>query len=154
MQWKGFANYLFLMPYQLVVSLEFQVAFFTLVTKTRRPRETPLHIIHQNLVARLVLIGFPRFLSRVLEPNHNDSWSESQQLGQVLQIVIFGIGILVKELLEHFNLVVREAGPVGSFPMDAHVLVAPGREALLVVLRRARLRELLVLHVGVGCEIV
>ena len=142
------------MPYQLVVSLEFQVAFLTLVTKTRRPRETPFHIIHQNLIARLVLIGFPRFLPGVLEPHHNDSWSESQQLGQVLQIVIFGIGILVKELLEHFNLVVREAGPVGSFPMDAHILVASRREALLMVLRRAWLRELLVLHVGVGRKIV
>jgi len=38
--------------------------------------------------------------------------------------------------------------------MDAHILVASRREALLMVLRRAWLRELLVLHVGVGRKIM
>ena len=72
----GFVNHLLLMPNQLVVSLEFQVAFLTLVTKTWCPSEPALHIIiHHALVRRLIFISFPRLLSGILKPDNDNSWS-------------------------------------------------------------------------------
>ena len=108
-------------------------------------------IIHHALVGWLIFISFPGLLSGILKPDHDDSWSQSQQFGEILEIIILGVGILLKELLEHFDLVVAEPRPVCSLAVYGHVLLAR-REPVLAALGRGGLAQLT--HVAVDGQIV
>ena len=110
---------LLLVPDQLVVALEDQQALLALIVETRCAGE-PTGTFVVGVQTRLVLVDLSRLLSRVLEPDNNHSGAEGQQLGKVFQVIILWVGVVLKELLQHFDLVVREPGSVGPFGVRRH----------------------------------
>ena len=69
----------------------------------------------------------------------------------MLNIISSGVGILLKELLEHFDLVVAEPRPVGSLAVNGHVLLAGG-ESVVTALGGGGLAQLT--HVAVDGQVV
>ena len=137
---------LLLMSYQLIVPLEDEEALLALVVATGRPGESAAVLPFLGVGRRLVLVDLPRLLPGILEPDHNDPWAEAEQLGEVLEVVVFGIGIVFKKLLQDFDLVVCESGPVGSFSlMTGSLLTLRSRRSLLLGL-------LICHHVSQGIE--
>ena len=102
------------MPDELVVSLEHQQTLFALVIEARGPGEATRSLVIR-VKARLILINLPRFLTGVLEPHYDHAGTEAEQFGQIFQIIVLGIRIVFEKLLQYFDLIVREPGPVGSF---------------------------------------
>lgn len=61
----------------------------------------------------LVLIALASFLACILEPHHNDPGWQVEHSGQLLNFIILRIGVSVKEILKHPQLVISESGPGG-----------------------------------------
>ena len=88
----------FLVFDQLVVLLEHGTAFLAQVVEAGRSLERgPAALL--RLRSRLVLVDLSGFLARVLEPDHDDPGAEVQNLGKVVQLVVLGVGVLLKVLL-------------------------------------------------------
>ena len=103
----------FLVLDQLVVPLEHLHALFALVVEAR----SPLELARVGVVVRrrrLVLVHFACLLPRVLEPHDDHSGRQVEQLGQVLEIVVFGVRVRLEELLQHLNLVIGETCSIGT----------------------------------------
>ena len=98
---------LLLMSDKLVVTLEDQQAFLALVVEARGPGKSSCPIIVW-INGWLVLVDLTGLLSGILEPNNYDARTKAKQLGKVLKVVIFGICIVFKELLQHLDLIVSE----------------------------------------------
>lgn len=107
------------MAYEFIVALENQQTLLTLVVEAWSSLESVGAAIidtWRRFHWRLVLVNLSGLLSGILEPNYNYSRAEIQQFGQVFQIIIFRIGIVLKEFLQYFYLVVGEARAVGPLP--------------------------------------
>ena len=123
------------MPDELIVALEDEETLFALIVAPGSPGESSAVLALSSCSSRCSLIGrglvfvdLPCLLPGVLEPHHNHPWAQAQQLGQVLQVVILGVGVVFEELLQDFDLVVCEPGPVGSLARgDALRAGGPGR---------------------------
>ena len=104
---------LLLMTNELVVTLKDQETLFTLVVEAGGASESSRAIV-SRVQRRLVFVDLPRFLSCVLEPNHNHPRRQAQKFRQVFQVVVFRVGVVLEELLQNFDLVIVETCSVGS----------------------------------------
>ena len=89
---------LLLVPDQLVVALEDQQALLALIVEARCAGE-PTGTLVVGVEARLVFVDLSRLLSGILEPDNNYPWTEGEQLGKVFQVIVFWVGVVLKELL-------------------------------------------------------
>ena len=106
---------LLLVSDQLIVTLENKQTLLALVVAASSSCKTSLIFIGQwGIRWRLVLIDLSCFLASILKPDNNDSRAQSKQLWKVLQIVIFGVSIVLKELLQDLDLIVSEPCSVSS----------------------------------------
>ena len=105
---------LLLVTDELVISLEHQQTLLTLIIEARGASEAPGSLVIW-VQTRLILINLASFLTGVLKPDNNHTRTEAEQFGQILQVIILGIRIVFKKLLQHFDLIVSEPGPVGAF---------------------------------------
>ena len=128
------------MPDKLVIPLKHQKALLALVVETGGSGESTSSIII-GIQRRLIFVDFASFLSGILEPDDNDTRTETQQFRKVFQIIVFRVGIVLKEFLQHFDLVVSESGSVGPF-----ALMPTGASRRRLTLRCRRSLRLLVGH--------
>ena len=105
---------LLLVTDELVISLEHQQTLFTLIIEARGASEAPGSLVIW-VQTRLILINLASFLTGDLKPHNNHTRTEAEQFGQILQVIILGIRIVFEKLLQHFDLIVCEPGPVSAF---------------------------------------
>ena len=98
---------------QFVVALEDKEAFFALVVESWCSLESTSSFF-RGVHRRLIFVDLPCLLPRILKPDHNHTRTEAQQFTQIFQVIVLRIRIVLKEFLQHFDLVVCESGPIGS----------------------------------------
>ena len=126
---------LLLVADELIIALEDKQALLALVVAACSLGEPPALFVGSSsswrlINGRLVLIDLPCLLPGVLEPDNDDPRAQSKELGKIFQVVILGVGVVFKELLEDFDLVVREPGAIGSLSRK-HGLRADGSAVLI-----------------------